>query len=77
MIKTNVRYKQDFKTDSGIYYWYSSVLLGIAGTLDYRAEVIYSMSQETYDEIVEKVGKSESKIVEEYMSNKAYYDSLP
>ena len=76
MIKTNVRYKQDFKTDSGIYYWYSSVL-GIAGTLDYRAEVIYSMSQETYDEIVEKVGKSESKIVEEYMSNKAYYDSLP
>lgn len=52
-------------------------LLGIAGTLDYRAEVIYSMSQETYDEIVEKVGKSESKIVEEYMSNKAFYDSLP
>lgn len=51
--------------------------LGIAGTCDYEEAVIGSMSHEAYNQIVEKVGTSESKIVKEYMSNKSYYDSLP
>lgn len=52
------------------------LLLGIAGRCDYNEYVISSMSQETYDEIVKKVGDSDKKIVEEYISNRQYYDSL-
>lgn len=51
--------------------------MGVAGTYDYREAVISSISCEAYNEIVEKVGKNEGDIVDEYMSHRDYYDSLP
>lgn len=51
-------------------------LLCVAGTLDYRDEVISSMSEEAYNGVVNKVGNDDADIVREYMANRAYYDSL-
>lgn len=52
-------------------------LLGIAGRCDYNDAVISSMSCEAYNEIVDKVGTDQCDIVDEYMSHRDYYDSLP
>lgn len=52
------------------------LLLGISGRCDYNEQVIYSMSYEAYNQIVEKVGTDDSDIVDEYMVHRSYYDSL-
>lgn len=53
-------------------------LLGLAGTPQYNEEVIQSMGNEVYMIIYDKLGHgcSNSSIVEEYMNNRAYYDSI-
>lgn len=49
---------------------------GIVGRYDYAEQVVYDMPQEIYDAIVQKIGsKSQVAIVDEYTSNKAYWDS--
>ena len=51
-------------------------LICFAGTVDYTEQVIYSMSQESYDAIVEKLGDdaTQRQIAREYTDNKAFYD---
>lgn len=51
--------------------------LGIVGSYDYADEVVYSMSENTYNEIIKKIGKSSNKeVAAEYFSNRQYYDSI-
>lgn len=51
--------------------------LGIVGSYDYADEVVYSMSETTYNEIIKKIGKSSNKeVAAEYFSNRQYYDSI-
>lgn len=54
------------------------ITLGFAGRCDYDEEVLYSMPQDAYENIVIKLGDkaSDHSIVNEYMNNKEYYDSL-
>lgn len=53
-------------------------LMGIAGTVDYTEQVLYTMPQEAYEQIYLELGDgcSDRQIVTKYMSNKDYYDSL-
>lgn len=53
-------------------------LLGIAGRQDYNQEVLYTMPQEAYEQIVLDLGDdaTDNDIVSTYMNNKAYYDKL-
>lgn len=52
------------------------LLLGIAGRCDYNEQVIYNMPDEVYKEMKLELGNtSESRLVDEYMSNKEYWDS--
>lgn len=52
------------------------ILLGIAGRCDYNEQVIYNMPDEVYKAMVLELGNtSESRLVDEYMSNKEYWDS--
>lgn len=52
------------------------ILLGIAGRCDYNEQVIYNMPDEVYKEMKLELGNtSESRLVDEYMSNKEYWDS--
>lgn len=52
------------------------ILLGIAGRCDYNEQVIYNMPDEVYKAMKLELGNtSESKLVDEYMSNKEYWDS--
>lgn len=51
--------------------------LGIVGSYDYADEVVYSMSETTYNEIIKKIGKSSNKeVAAEYFNNRQYYDSI-
>lgn len=51
--------------------------LGIVGSYDYADEVVYSMSENTYNEIIKKIGKSSNKeVAAEYFNNRQYYDSI-
>ena len=53
------------------------MLIGYAGSEDYAECVVYGMSQQAYEAVVEKIGSSDNKeVAKEYMSNKEYYDSL-
>lgn len=59
------------------------VLLGViiaicvAGRFDYNDEIIYHMSEGTYQVLREKLGDvSTSDLVDAYMSNCEYWDSL-
>lgn len=53
------------------------VLICLAGRHDYNDEVLYNMSEGTYEVLVEKMpGASKSEIVEAYMSDRAKWDSL-
>lgn len=56
----------------------ASILLGIAGNIDYTETILYNMPQTAYENIVLKLGDdaSDRDIVKEYKENKAYYDSL-
>lgn len=52
------------------------ILFGIAGRCDYNEQVIYNMPDEVYKEMKLELGNtSESRLVDEYMSNKEYWDS--
>lgn len=52
------------------------ILLGIAGRCDYNEQVIYNMPDEVYKAMKLELGNtSESRLVDEYMSNKEYWDS--
>ena len=53
----------------------SVVLLGYAGTSDFTEEVIYTMPQAAYDEIVaENPSFSRRQIAQHYLDNKEKYD---
>ena len=53
------------------------IAICFVGQYDYNSEIIYNMSNETYCAIKKKLSDvSESKIVDEYTSNKAYWDSI-
>ena len=54
------------------------IALGIVGRYDFASEVVQSMSETAYYTILDTLGddSSEIEIAEEYMSNRAYYDSL-
>lgn len=49
-----------------------------AGTTDYTEQVLYTMPQDAYEQIVLHLGDggTDMEIVKEYMNNKSYYDSL-
>ena len=49
-----------------------------AGTTDYTEQVLYTMPQDAYEQIVLELGDgcTDREIVKEYMNNKGYYDSL-
>lgn len=51
---------------------------GMIGRQDYAEQVVYTMPQEAYEQIVLKLGDGASKcdIADEYQNNKQYYDSL-
>lgn len=53
-------------------------LLGLGGRQDYTEQVVYTMPQKAYERIVLQLGDGASKydIVNEYQSNRKYYDSL-
>lgn len=52
-------------------------LMWIAGRYDYADEVVYTMSDEVYYSITQKIGKASNKeVVAEYEKNREYYDSL-
>lgn len=53
------------------------ILLGIVGRMDYNEEVLYHMSNGTYELLKERLGDvSTSELVDAYMSDKEYWDSL-
>lgn len=62
----------------GILFLLLFVAYGIAGTEDYNQEVIDSMPDGAYCEIVQKLGYgcSNSAIVREYKMNREYYNSM-
>ena len=54
------------------------VAICMVGTIDYNEEVISHMSNGTYEVMKEKLGSdvSTSEMVEAYMSDREYWDSL-
>ena len=53
------------------------VAICFVGRFDYNDEVIYHMSNETYDVLRERLGDvSTSELVDVYMSDCQYWDSL-
>lgn len=54
------------------------VMLGVAGRCDYNEEVIYSMSEGTYKALKAELGENatDSKLVDVYMEQQAYWDSV-
>ena len=54
------------------------VAICMVGTVDYNEEVISHMSNGTYEVMKEKLGAdvSTSELVEAYMSDREYWDSL-
>ena len=53
------------------------VLICIVGRHDHNEEILYNMSEGTYEVLVEALpGASTSELVEAYMSDRAKWDSL-
>lgn len=53
------------------------VAICFVGRLDYNEEIIYNMSDGTYQVLREKLGDvSSSELVDVYMENPKYWDSL-
>lgn len=54
------------------------IAICVVGTFDYNEEVISHMSNGTYEAMKEKMGSdvSTSELVEAYMSDREYWDSL-
>lgn len=53
-------------------------VIGFAGSFERSEEIIYNMSQEAYDEIIEKLGDDASmkSIAKEYQLHQEFYDSI-
>ena len=54
------------------------ILLGLVGRQEYAEQVVYTMPQEAYEQIIITLGDGASNvdIAEEYMKNKEFYDNL-
>lgn len=53
------------------------VLICLAGRMDYNEEILYNMSNGTYEELRLKLGDvPESVLVEAYMADREYWDSV-
>ena len=53
------------------------VAICFVGRFDYNEEVIYNMNESTYNVLKKKLGDvSTSELVDAYMSNREYWDSL-
>lgn len=53
------------------------VLLGVAGRCDYNEAVIYNMPDGVYRAMKAELGNaSDSRIADEYVKNKEYWDSF-
>ena len=54
------------------------VAIGMAAREDYNMDVLDTIPDEVYEEIVSNLGEgySDGDIVDEYMGNKEHYDSL-
>lgn len=53
------------------------ILLGIAGRCDYNENVIYNMPDNVYQAMkMELDNPSDSRLVDEYISNRTYWDSV-
>ena len=64
-------------------FWHLVALVAVivaacfVGRFDYNDEVLYHMSQETYEVLREKLGNvSSTELVDVYMSDCEYWDSL-
>ena len=64
-------------------FWHLAALAGVivaicvVGRSDYNQEIIYNMSNGTYEVLREKLGDvSSSELVDVYMSDCEYWDSL-
>lgn len=74
-MKINRAFKQVTIFTAGFCFFI--FMLGMAGRSDYNEEIIYTMPQDAYEDICVKLGDcSDQEIVNEYMSNKQYYDNL-
>lgn len=54
-------------------------LIGRAGESEYIDQVVYTMPQEAYEQIVIELGDQDTsnfQIAKRYLNNKKYYDSL-
>lgn len=64
-------------TKNAIGFIAAFLLLGIAGRCDYNEQVIYSMPDDTYQLMkVELNNPSDTQLVDEYMNDPDYWDSL-
>lgn len=53
------------------------IAICVAGRFDYKDEILYHMSEGTYEVLREKLGDvSSSELVDVYMSDCEYWDSL-
>ena len=54
------------------------IALGVAGSVDYAEEVIYTMPDAAYKAIRQKLGEdaSQREIAREYVSRQEFYDRL-
>lgn len=53
------------------------VVICLAGRMDYNDEVVYHMSDGTYEALREKLGDvSTSELVDAYMEDQEYWDSV-
>lgn len=53
-------------------------VVGVAGRFDWSEQIVYNMSETTYNAIVAKLGEDSNQydIATEYMRNRTYYDAL-
>ena len=53
------------------------IAICVVGSFDYNDEILYNMSDGTYQALREKLGDvSSSELVDAYMKDQAYWDSL-
>ena len=53
------------------------IAICVAGSFDYNDEILYHMSEGTYEVLREKLGDvSSSELVDVYMDDQEYWDSL-
>lgn len=53
------------------------IAICVAGRFDYNDEILYNMSEGTYEVLREKLGNvSVSELVDAYMADREYWDSV-